>query len=247
MHPTILRTAFRATAIAALFSAFPAAGHAQLSKLKNAAKQAVAGTTGNAETDPVGAKTTPGPRFNEFILEMSPDVVARIETALAAEAAERIEVAAIIAKQPDPQARAICEQRVAAGPEMKQALDTYMADLEKANGDNDAIMKAAQKMDTAMRAIIDRECGAVLTPEQERDLQARPHLAGAKAGGFTDRQFGFIKERIAPFCSAGEKLESGPEGAAVPVDYRNSYVYSATEVEALRPKCAAFMHALSGT
>lgn len=243
------RSAGRILAFVALAAAaLPAHGHAQLSKLKNAAKQAVAGTAGNATTSADGANagtaTTAGPRFNDFILEMTPEVVTRIEAALAAESADRTEVAAILARQPDPQQREICAQRAATLPEMQKALDTYLVDLEKANGDNDAIMKAAQKMDAAMRAVIDRECGVQLTPEQERELQARPHLAGAKAGGFTDRQFAFLKERIPPFCAAGAKLETDDNGASVPVDYKNRYVYSTTEVAALGPKCGTLMPAI---
>jgi hypothetical protein len=138
----------------------------------------------------------------------------------------------------------MCQQRAALLPEMEKALETYMADMEKANGNTDAIMKASAAMEAAMKAVYDRECGVQLTDAEKTELQKRPHLTGAEAGGFTDTQDAILKERVPPLCGSGTNLQVDANGGAVPIDARNSWVYTAAELEAITPKCVTLMSAL---
>jgi hypothetical protein len=232
----------------------PNTAHAQLGGLKKKMAKAVAGAAGVEETSPAATPSTAAAGqtrrspYNDNVLEMTEPVLDRLQAAVTAEAAERGEVAKILAALPDPTTRMECEQRTAMTPEVQALLEVYLADMEKANGDNAAIMKAAEKMEAAMRAIMNRECGESLTPERETELQKRPAAKGAEAGGFKDVQYSVLKERVAPFCTAGAALEESEDGASVPAPGTSDrLVYSAAEIEALRPRCAALMQALAGS
>lgn len=222
----------------------PAAAQGQLGGLKKKAAAALkrgAGVEAAApETDVPG-----GPVRSGNVLTLDEGNLDLLEQALAAEAAERDVVEALLAERPTPDARAACEQTVLVGPQGQAVMADYMAALEKAGENQEAMMKAMQEMDTKLRALYARECGEPYSVEEERELVERPNVVGAAAVGFTPVQYAILKERIAPFCTAGAGVGAGGQGAAVPAEGSNeSYVYEAGEVEALRPRCAALMAAL---
>ena len=227
----------------------PATAHAQLGALKKKAARAVAGAAGVEESQPDAKMESQSARrgpYNDYVLEMTPAVLDRMEKALAAESAERAEVAKVLATFAKPDERMICEQRVAGTPEVQKLLEEYMAALEKANGDSKAVIAAAEKMEAGMKAVVDRECGEALAAERERELHKRPLVVGAEAGGFTEYQYAVLRERIAPFCRAGDALETSADGASLPVaGTKHRLVYSNIEIEALTPRCASFTKVLA--
>lgn len=246
---TITRRAARAALLLAAVAAMPATADAQIGGLRKKVAKAVAGATGQTQpesTSPAAA-AEPAKRspYNEYVLEMTDAVLDRLEKGLAAESARRDEVAAILAKVPAPEARAQCVANAAMLPEVQKALDEYMAALEKAEGNGEKLTAAAIKLDETTKVIYDRECGAEMPDDRLRELQKEPALAGAKAADFTEYQYASLKERVPPFCTAGDRLEKDGDGAFVPVDARNRYVYSATEIAALTPRCEKLSAAIA--
>jgi len=65
----------------------------------------------------------------------------------------------------------------------------------------------------------------------------------AKANDFTVRQNAVIKERVTPLCLA-DPTPPSPEGLKIRGDGPVFFVYTAGEVEAVRPRCEAFMKVL---
>lgn len=233
--------------LAAAIIALPAPADAQLGGLKKKVAKAVAGATG-AETEaaaPAASGNTRSP-YNEWVLEMTDEVLDRVEKGLVAESARRREVVAMLEKQPSREEYEQCQARAAMLPEMQKLIEEYMADMEKANGNNDAIMKVAERMDARSKAFYARECGEVLGSDRIQELQKESESIGAGAAGMTDRQYAIVKERIAPFCTAGDQMVRDGAGATVPGDGED-YVYSAAEIEALTPRCDVLGKAIAAT
>jgi hypothetical protein len=70
------------------------------------------------------------------------------------------------------------------------------------------------------------------------DLLNGPEKVGQKEAGLTERQYAVLKERILPFCTAAASSGSGE----LKVD--GGFVYTTTEMQALRPRCATLLPAL---
>ena len=226
----------------------PASAEGQLGGLRDRAKKAVAQAAGVEAAAPASTANAASAATSEtgYVLTMTPAVLDRLEAALAAEYTEFDVVEREFQARPTPEVRAACEHALMQGPEGQKILADYMAALEKAGEDPDAAMKAMQAMDQAMRALYARECGEPFTDEEARELQQRPHVIGAEAGGFTTIQYAILKERVPPFCEGGADLRQDEGGASAPgVDERNRYVYGADEVEALRTRCEALTLALA--
>lgn len=233
--------------LAAAIIALPAPADAQLGGLKKKVAKAVAGATG-AETEAAVPASPEGRRspYNEWVVEMTDEVLDEVEKGLVAETSRRREVIAMLEKQPSREEYEQCQARAAMLPEMQKLIEEYIADMEKANGNNDAIMKVAERMEAKSKAFYARECGEVLGSDRIQELQKESEAIGAAAAGMTDRQYAIVKERIAPFCTAGEQLVRDADGATVPGDGED-YVYSAAEIAALTPRCDVLGKAIAAT
>lgn len=235
---SILR-ASAACAALALFAITPA--HAQLGGLRRAAQRAVQGSAaGQAAAATPQAQPSAASRVNTGdVLEMTEPVLDRFQRALAAESADRAQLAQRLAALPTPERYQQCSTQWM----MSAAGQAAMQKLSAAAADQSAAMAAANEMKAAM----ERVCG---TDPNERhrmqnDAQGHAEQAALTAGGFNAREYGVIKERVVPFCRAA--AGTATEGdVRLPGSGSNVFfVYTAAEAAALRGRCAALMQALA--
>jgi hypothetical protein len=216
--------------------------HAQLGALRRAAQRAASGGAAPAAT-PQAATTQPASAGvgGSNVLELTAPVLDRFQRALAAESADRAQLAQRLAAVKTPEQYSQCNlafYQSAAG-------QAEYAKLNAASERNDqtAMMAAAE----AVKAAMERACGA--DPSErgriQNEAQAHAEQAGLAAGEFTPRQYAVVKERIVPFCRAA--AQAGGEGdVRLPGSGRNVfYVYTAAEAAALRERCGALMQALA--
>jgi hypothetical protein len=132
-----------------------------------------------------GSAETPGapgsPRFDEAVIEITPDLLERFTAGLAAESAEREEIPRLRRALPEPEEHDRCLDGLERDP-------TYQSLMRRADD------SAAD--DDAFREYIVEKCG-----DDETSLQERPARMGRKAAGLTTRQYAVLKERVVPFCS----------------------------------------------
>lgn len=203
------------------------------------AAPAPAGGSG-ARSDNAGAAASAEPArrgpYGEYVLEMTPEVLDRFAAALAAEVAER---QAIPTRKREYEAAtqkySTCYYAALQSPEMEKV----NAKLAQAGEKNDVelLMKASQEQLDLTRT----KCGE--HPE-EPDYGRLALDKAREKGGFKDRQYDIIKERIAPFCGAGSALIQDGDGVRVGSG-RIAYVYSATEVAQLKSRCGQLTAAMS--
>jgi hypothetical protein len=253
----IIRGALLAAVVA---TTVPTMAHAQLggalraarNKVKDGVEQAV---TGSASTGSQGGASQSGgsspgagggTRSSE-VLEITPEVLDRLEKGLAAESAERAEVARFLASLTTPEQYSACQTQAVQSPESQALLERFQAEMEKHENDPQALQKLLLKQSEAVQALFERKCGADPSSQGEvrKAAQARPEAAGARAGGFTidnqrhwgqqmvSREYAILKERIAPFCRNPQQT--------------GKYAYTAAEQEALRPRCETLSRALAET
>ncbi|HYD53956.1 MAG TPA: hypothetical protein VEA99_15070 [Gemmatimonadaceae bacterium] len=171
------------------------------------------------------------------LLPLTPAVLDRFDRALAAEAAERREVARLLS----PAARDTwirCQMRSYQDPEVMKLIQQQSTAVERQD------MAALQRVQQAMMAAIETKCGKNPAAMNESRVRERPPTAGAAAGGFDARQYAMLKERVTPFCAVAAPI--GSDGVRLPGQGTNVYwVYSPAEAQALRPRCAALQKALA--
>lgn len=229
MRSTLIRSSL---VIAGLLLLAGTSAEAQLTGLKNRAKKIM---EGSAEK-PVAVA------YNEHVLEVTPAVLERFERALAAEEAERNEVARIAASVRTPEDYQACMMKAVMSPEAQALMAASSAKGEAyiASPRDQAAAAAYRKAQQDLVEYMSRTCGP--DPDQFRSselpkLQARPAEAGREAGGFTVTQYAILKERVAPLCGMAEA--AGSDGIKIPGEGKNIFwVYSPVEVEALLPRCA---------
>jgi hypothetical protein len=237
-------------------SALPSAADAQLGgalkrKLQERVAETVVGTALGGSA-PNGSES--GATRSTAVLEITPEVLDRLEKALAAEAVARESVARERGARLTREQYWECRDSLQHTDEGEEIRDRYMSEVAGASSDTQA-MAAAERMEQAMERLATARCGGNPTtdkPEELQALNARIEAAGAQAGGFnldgdaastgrqggtggitTSREYSILKERIAPFCRAPERT--------------GRYVYSASEQAALRPRCEPLMAALNQT
>jgi hypothetical protein len=221
--------------------------------LKKAAKDKVKEkVAGGAETKPATPATTEkGSRsrsgeakspYNSWVLEMTPEVLDRFAVAIVEENRVRDSLVALAKRKPEFERKhAECVQRIS----QEEKMQGYMNKL----GDDKLTQAQKQKAMTDMNDYMVATCG-----EQHRNpaLDAEDALqrgvfteAAAKAGSFSSKgQYGVVRERILPLCRSGVKAGEG--SAQIPGDGTNIfYVYSESEVAALRPRCGEFVKLLA--
>ena len=176
-----------------------------------------------------------GPQFNDYVLEMTPAVLERLEKGLVAEAAERKAAQRILARMRDKPAYDRCMQELVASPEGKKAYDAMFPPGGQVNQQAAADM---QKLQNAKCGPDPNTYGTV-----ENELRNKPSKAGEAASGFQYRQYAILKERVVPFCSLGPSADGG----VFQIKQGGGFlVYSTQEVMALGPRCAKLKFALQG-
>jgi hypothetical protein len=94
-------------------------------------------------------------------------------------------------------------------------------------GDN---IQAQQQQMTSLAALMEKKCGKnPNTFNKSDDLKPAAEQCTA-TGGLTLSQYSIAKERITPFCNSGGKDKVAGMGGLY-------YVYTPTEVNAMKPKC----------
>ncbi|UCF41687.1 MAG: hypothetical protein JSW43_04995 [Gemmatimonadota bacterium] len=230
--------------VAGLAAVVPASASAQIGGLvKKKVKERLAGPDAAAASP--AAQAAPGPVFNEYVLEITPDLLDRLQRALAAEAAAREENARRIGKVLPEEEYDRCEQDAIRSAEGQKMSEESVRLMETAKTDQQ-LQQAMEEMGKRLEAFMEPRCG--LEPSKAERLRSelapRTTVAAEEASGLTDHQLSILKERILPLCTATEAA-AGSEGARIPTeDSTIFYVYSPGEVEALRPRCGTLAQAL---
>jgi hypothetical protein len=198
-------------------------------------------------TPAAGGATTAeaAPRYGGEVLEITTDVLDRFVQGLAAEETSRRAIAAKAAAAKTPADYEQCKGGVVMGPEGLKLLQDYTAAIGDGSGGPAVVQKAAATMTAKLDALVEKSCGpdpakvSSNVPNQLKEAAA----AAARAQGFTPRQFAILKERVTPLCLSDP---SRPRGADVKVPGQGDafYVYTAAEIEVLRPRCEALLKAL---
>ncbi len=188
-----------------------------------------------------------GPKFSETVLEMTPATLDRFAKALALEESARASIAAK-ADAPPPKGTktaeeyASCQMQVLMTPEFQKVMADATKAMSVPGKDPAATQKVAVGLQETMQAMIEKACGAdpskTYTKPDVRSQMRQAQADAAKANGFTDRQYAVLKERVTPLCLS-DPVPAGADGARVRGEGAVFFVYSAAEVEALRPRCDA--------
>jgi hypothetical protein len=176
------------------------------------------------------ATTEQESRFNDRVLELNADNLAKLENALLAEKQFRDGVEARYAKIPSREQYQNCMGQVA----MSDDAHKIMASL---TGDTQQYQQAMNKLN----ALYEEKCGKDPSKANKSE-DLRPAIdEGAKGGGLTRDQYSIMKERILPFCSSGGQNKVRGEGGS-----NIFYVYSQTEVSAIQPQCGKLAGLIKG-
>jgi hypothetical protein len=193
----------------------------------------------------------PGVKYNEYVLEMTPEVVDRFASAMVAEETDRAAVAQIAAGMKTPEAYQSCMMEAMMSDEGQRVLEEMTAKGEaySKNPSDKAAEQAYRKAQDAMTKFMTDTCGVdpdTFTNRELPELQKRPAQAGMEAGGFTATQYAFLKERVPPLCAIAS---TSPEGEVrIPGDGKNIFwVYSEVEVQTIVPRCAELTRLLAAT
>lgn len=218
-----------ATILAVVCLAVARPAEAQIGGLiKKKVKEAVKGETPSSTSEKSAAPA--GPRFNEYVLELTPANLDKLEAGLQAEKAYRDSVEAKYAKVKTQEEYTQCSTNVMMSPEAQQL--TSNADASN--------LQSAQAAGQKLMALIKKKCGEDPgTLNKSADLRkAQEH--GVEASGLTAEAYAIIEERIPPFCG-GDGGTAQVQGAASGI----YYVYTEAEMAALKPRCEKLMAVLS--
>jgi hypothetical protein len=207
--------------------ALPAPSSAQIGGfIKKKVKQVVKGDTA-AASEQKAAPASAGPTFDDYVLQLSPQNLDRLERGLAAEKAFRDSVNRVYAALRTPEQYQRCQGETMTSPEGRQLA---------ANPPQDAA--GYQKYAAAMQVLTEKRCGRDPGRLDKAEDLKPAGAVGARAAGATSSQYSIMKERVVPFCRAG--------GAArVPGEVKGmDYVYAPEELTALQPRCARLMELL---
>lgn len=244
MTSTLARSAI---VLPVLVFTMSAPADAQLSRLKDRVKRAVQDVPGAAPAAQQPAATT----YNEHVLEMTPEILDRLERGLAAEEADRGEIARLAASVRTPEAYQTCLMQAMTSSEGQAVNAASMAKAEAyiANTADQAAAAAYQEAQAAVVQYMADTCGP--DPDQFHatelpKLQTRPATKGREAGEFTAAQYAILKERIVPLCGLG--LTGSGDAVRIPGEGTNIFwVYSPAEVESLLPRCAELSRLVQAT
>jgi hypothetical protein len=240
-------------ALAALLmtSATPTPAAAQIGgflkrKLKAKVVQTVVGNAATATGN--GARTTasaPAPGFTDNVLEITPELLDRLEKGLAAELSVQDEIDRLLGKLLPMDEYRQCSQAVMKSAEAQKI---YMAASDLTSGDTTLghLQKASEELARRFDQIVRPKCGLDSQDAQQvRDQHAdRLHAAGPTASGLTMLQLSILKERIIPFCTAAQIPAAAAGEVRITTSSAVSWVYTTAEMQALQPRCAKLASAL---
>ncbi len=206
---------------------------------------APSGSGGGALRAKKGSSAPAGPTFDENVLEITPELLDRLETGLAAEHKERKAGVKEASKILGDEEYQKCERAVYLTPEYQKAIREYVGAPKKGLP---ATQRASATYSNKLEELLAAKCGpggngAV---SQRQGVNQRPEGRGQAASGLTDYQYAILKERITPLCAAASPA-AGPGGETrIPAGGFSSlyYVYAPGEVAALRPRCMKLMRAM---
>ncbi len=212
LHARLSRLAL----LAVICCLVPTTGSAQVGGfLKNKLKQKVKGDSATQQP----SKSAPGPSFDEYVLQLTPPNLDRLERAVAAEKAFRDSARAAHAHDRTEKEWDRCRMDVMRSPEARALSQNAPTDPA-----------GFQKQQQQFEALNQKKCGGkpeAYDPKQELKTAA---VAGAKSVGLTPVQYSVMKERIGPFCAA--------PAARIPGENKEMfYVYAADEMSALQARC----------
>ena len=243
MNTIVTRTCVSAAALLMLAAA-PL--EAQLGGIGRRVRQAV-----ERETQKPDAAADRGVKYNDNVLEMTPEVVDRFARAMTAEEADRAAIAKIAASVKSPQAYQTCMMEAMMTDEGQRVMDDMTAKGEaySSNPTDKAAEEAYRKAQDALQKFMTDSCGVdpgTFTNTQLPELQKRPAQVGMEAGSFTPAQYAFLKERVTPLCAIASTSPTGE--VRIPGDGRNIFwVYSELEVETVVPRCGELTRLLEAT
>jgi hypothetical protein len=192
--------------------------------IKKKAKDIMQPSSGNKQESAPG--NNPTPAFNENVLELNADALAKLDKALTCEKDFRDGVEAKYAKLPGKEEYQNCMIQVMMSPEAQAIAEGKNTDVSQ--------------MGVQLMALQEKKCGK--NPERAKDSKGEELRSareqGAKCGGLTLTQYSIAMERIAPFCNSGGKDKVKSYGEIY-------YVYTPTEVSAIQPQCAALTGLIS--
>jgi len=235
--------------VAGLATAAPMPAAAQVGrfvkkKMKEKVEQTVGDTGAAAAAASLGASPATGPVFNSDVLEITPELLDRLERAWAAEAKAREENARGPGKVLSAEEYQSCKERAIGSPE-GQKLSQESVRLVGEATTQEQMQQAMEEMNTRLEAFMEPRCG--LEPYKAQhvrvELAQRVNTAGEEASGLTSIQRSILEERILPLCT--ETGIADADGVRIPTeDSAIFYVYTPGEVEALRPRCGKLVKAL---
>ena len=251
-------------------AAVPAPVHAQLGglikkKVKQTIVQKVGGndstaTTGADTPAPGAAKKAaraappgPGPQFSEYLLELTPELLDRLEKGLAAEEVVRQNIERKIGKVLTHDEYEKCQAAVLRGPDGQKV---YEQSRDLVNGDTTyaRIRKASEDLAKRIEQVVEPKCG--LEPRKAEQIRTQHadtlEAAAPGASGLTRMQLTIVKERILPLCAATQAAAAVAGEVRVPAMASASsnpiyFVYTPNEVSAVQPRCANLARALSAS
>jgi hypothetical protein len=246
MRIPMFSTLYRVTMLLGLIALVaPAPASAQLGRLVKKAKEA----TGIEKPAAATTDGSPANGSQRGISVRSADqitkpVLVQFETALEA---ERILLAKQVAERKamkTPEQYGQCYQTILMdNAEGRKLMAQFEKDSEGAS--DQAVMRAAQKLQEGLQRLTLEVCG--VNPDQLPPLNGSDALAGrekhaAEAGNLERRKYALLKERIIPLCAL-DAADVRDGDLSIPGDGAN-FVYLASEVALVRPRCGTLMPAL---
>jgi hypothetical protein len=234
----IIHTATLALAVC-MATAMPA--EAQLgglgNRLKDKAKAAVENATGGTASSSESSSGSAAGRspYSTNVLEITPALLDRARAVASASVQVRQQQAAYTAHEKCTEME-LEKLKVA----MHALNERYQAKL--AAGDARAMMAMAdtiQMLHQQVTTAPQQKCGPRPTYPEQSPQAAREQAL--KSQQLTERQYSVLEERVVFFCRSEQASRS--DGAVqVPGDGRNIFwVYSASEVEAIKPRCGELL------
>ncbi len=192
-----------------------------------------------------GSPAPTGPSFDENVLEITPELLDRLEKGLAAEAKDRKAEVKDASKVLSNEEYQKCERAVYLTPEYQKAIREYTSTPKK---DLPATRRASAAYSSRLEELLAAKCGpgGNGAASARQGVSQRSAQKGQAASGLTDYQYAILTERIIPLCTAAAPAADPGGATRIPAGGYSSlyYVYAPGEVAALRPRCAKLMRAM---
>jgi hypothetical protein len=162
-------------------------------------------------------------RFNDRVLELNEQTLAKLEKTLKCEQDFRDGVDAKYAKLPTQAQYQQCTMDVMLSPEGQGIAQAGISD-----------MQAMQQQSAKLTTLLEKKCGKNPSAYNKSDDLKPAAAQCSSAGGLTLDQYAIAKERIIPFCNSGGQEKVRGVGNLY-------YVYTPAEVNAMKSKCSQIL------